>query len=530
MRGGIALNLFPVPPPRAPATRLGEFFIDGIPGGFNFAEQPGGAVVYDVFTQPEIDEPYFKVNDTRFRDTTDGGREHFEVGSFYSYEGAAILNRIIPDLVFDFFLGDYEFQGWSGSYCVEAVGARYPHDHGVGDVSRTINGDAAFKLQFESPDFGDAPGDDGTGWSGAYTVPRPGDGSYDLIHDSLDRGAITVMIESTIPGIGGWRVSDGPAIDAPETVRPSGEQLVIAEGGCEVSFQQVTGYEIIVPIEIPGTEPYPNVAADGRIPKYDPANHDGAGTIPAIYDLRLMSAAGRNQVPSVGSFLVIVARAGTDVHIRIFDATGEQVVDIDNSREYLNNRGQQLPALITQLEAESLEAEENFDQTTVTALQAQIRQLERELAALPARKAELGELEQLLGTVPFPNDANLSPEEKEEIIRKATSIAMLTLPPFFGGAQVRAGEITFFRATYVLKARLSVTAISNDDATIEIVGDPGSNWDLESSTDLKVWQPLDDSIDLDSEGFGEVVVPFDTASAPRFYVRGKLGFLRPTAP
>ena len=47
----------------------------------------------------------------------------------------------------------------------------------------------------------------------------------------------------------------------------------------------------------------------------------------AEYDLRLMSEAAADRLASEGRNLVIVALVGTDLYIRIFDASGNKVVD-----------------------------------------------------------------------------------------------------------------------------------------------------------------------------------------------------------
>ncbi len=94
------------------------------------------------------------------------------------------------------------------------------------------------------------------------------------------------------------------------------------------------------------------------------------------YDLRLISVAASDDLVDEGRSLVIVALVGTDLHIRIFDASGEKVVD---KRENELESGEMLAALKQRLN-------------------------------------------------PFPDESSLSQEDKQEIIRNATSIAGHTPP------------------------------------------------------------------------------------------------------
>ena len=100
------------------------------------------------------------------------------------------------------------------------------------------------------------------------------------------------------------------------------------------------------------------------------------------YDLRLMSVAAADGLVNEGRNLVIVALVGTDLHIRIFDASGKKVVD--------------------KAENELVSGE------TLTALKKQL--------------------------TPIRDESGLSKELKQKIIRDATSIAgdTHTLDPRFG--------------------------------------------------------------------------------------------------
>ena len=89
------------------------------------------------------------------------------------------------------------------------------------------------------------------------------------------------------------------------------------------------------------------------------------------YDLRLMSVTAADDLVNEGRNLVIVALVGTDLHIRIFDASGEKVID--------------------KAEAQLVSGE------TLTALKKRLN--------------------------PLPNESALSKEQKQKFIRDATSIA-----------------------------------------------------------------------------------------------------------
>jgi hypothetical protein len=91
----------------------------------------------------------------------------------------------------------------------------------------------------------------------------------------------------------------------------------------------------------------------------------------AEWDLRLMSVAATKDLLDVGRNLIIVALVGADLHIRIFDASGKKVVD--------------------KAESELISGE-----------------------ILTAFKKRLN---------PFLDESSLSKEDKQEIIRNATSIA-----------------------------------------------------------------------------------------------------------
>ncbi len=97
--------------------------------------------------------------------------------------------------------------------------------------------------------------------------------------------------------------------------------------------------------------------------------------IPCEWDLRLMSVAATKDLLDVGRNLIIVALVGADLHIRIFDASGKKVVD--------------------KAESELISGE------ILTALKKRLN--------------------------PFPDESSLSKEDKQEIIRNATSIAGHTL-------------------------------------------------------------------------------------------------------
>jgi F0F1-type ATP synthase delta subunit len=93
------------------------------------------------------------------------------------------------------------------------------------------------------------------------------------------------------------------------------------------------------------------------------------------WDLRLMSVVATEDLPDVGRNLIIVALVGADLHIRIFDASGNKVID--------------------KVENELISGE------ILTALKKWLN--------------------------PFPDESSLSKENKQEIIRNATSIAGHTM-------------------------------------------------------------------------------------------------------
>jgi hypothetical protein len=123
----------------------------------------------------------------------------------------------------------------------------------------------------------------------------------------------------------------------------------------------------------------------GRLSKHDitpfiypnPAEEDTSET----WELHLMSVASTKDLLDVGHEgrnLIIVALVGTDLYIRIFDASGEKVVD--------------------KAESELISGE------ILTALKKRLN--------------------------PFPEESSLSKEDKQEIIRNATSIAGHTSSEF----------------------------------------------------------------------------------------------------
>jgi len=97
----------------------------------------------------------------------------------------------------------------------------------------------------------------------------------------------------------------------------------------------------------------------------------------AGYDLKLMSVDAAAGLLNAGRNLIIVALVGTDLHVRIFDANGKKVID----------------------KAEN----ELVSGDTLTALKKRLN--------------------------PFLDEPSLSKENKQEIIRNATSIAGHTSPP-----------------------------------------------------------------------------------------------------
>jgi hypothetical protein len=97
---------------------------------------------------------------------------------------------------------------------------------------------------------------------------------------------------------------------------------------------------------------------------------------PREYDHRFMAVASADNLPNEGRNLAIVARVPTDLHVRIFDANGRRVV---NKEEKKLISGE-----------------------TLTALKEQSKH--------------------------FPDESRLSEEQKQDIIRTATSIAGYTQP------------------------------------------------------------------------------------------------------
>ena len=106
------------------------------------------------------------------------------------------------------------------------------------------------------------------------------------------------------------------------------------------------------------------------------------------YDLKLMSVATTDDLLDAGRFLVIVALVGTDLHIRVFDASGEKVVD--------------------KAENELVGREE------VKAFKQKITLLRNEVI-LSHRNRELDRLRD--------HEVILSQEDKQDIINTATEIA-----------------------------------------------------------------------------------------------------------
>jgi dephospho-CoA kinase len=101
-------------------------------------------------------------------------------------------------------------------------------------------------------------------------------------------------------------------------------------------------------------------------------------------DLRLMSVNTADDLVNEGRNLVIVALVSTKLHIRIFDANGKRVVD-KAENELIS--GKTLTTLKNQL----------ISGKTLTTLKNQLN--------------------------PLPDESSLSPEQKQKIIRDATSIA-----------------------------------------------------------------------------------------------------------
>jgi hypothetical protein len=112
---------------------------------------------------------------------------------------------------------------------------------------------------------------------------------------------------------------------------------------------------------------------------YRDTDHWVAVAYPAGYDLRLISVDTTDDLVDEGFSLVIVALVGADLHIRIFNISGEKVVD---------------------KAANELESAET----------------ETDLAALKER------------LTPFPDESTLSQKDKQEIIRNVISIAGHTHP------------------------------------------------------------------------------------------------------
>lgn len=107
------------------------------------------------------------------------------------------------------------------------------------------------------------------------------------------------------------------------------------------------------------------------------------------WDLRLMSVSATDELVDEGRSLVIVALVDTDLHIRIFDASGEKVVD----------------------KAES----ELVAGATLTTLKRRLS--------------------------PFPDESSLSPQDEQEIIADATSITGHTPSDLFGACHEEHPEL-----------------------------------------------------------------------------------------
>jgi hypothetical protein len=126
----------------------------------------------------------------------------------------------------------------------------------------------------------------------------------------------------------------------------------------------------------------PVIMLIGRLSKHDvtpfvyptPTEED----MSEMWDLRLMSITATKDLLDVGRNLIIIAFVGTDLHIRIFDAGGKKVIDKTES--------------------------ELISGDILTALKKRLN--------------------------PFPDGSSLSKEDKQEIIRNATSIAGHTSSEF----------------------------------------------------------------------------------------------------
>ena len=122
---------------------------------------------------------------------------------------------------------------------------------------------------------------------------------------------------------------------------------------------------------------------------------------PVGYDLRMMPVAAADGLVNEGRNLVIVALVGTDLHIRIFDASGKKVVDKAES-ELVS--GETLAALKKQL---TLQLQKNFNQQTNDPVFYRLFDCIRSMSGLN----------------PIPAESGLSKEDKQKIIGDATSIA-----------------------------------------------------------------------------------------------------------
>ena len=87
---------------------------------------------------------------------------------------------------------------------------------------------------------------------------------------------------------------------------------------------------------------YPGVYREEVFPKSEPKLPTGvAGFVgfaqPRGYDLRFIWVAATDDLPNTGRNLVIVALVGSELYIRIFDASGEKIVD-KGEQELVNGR------------------------------------------------------------------------------------------------------------------------------------------------------------------------------------------------
>ncbi|MGH8610011.1 MAG: hypothetical protein ACREX9_22165, partial [Gammaproteobacteria bacterium] len=136
------------------------------------------------------------------------------------------------------------------------------------------------------------------------------------------------------------------------------------------------------------------------------------------YDLRLMSVAAADGLVNEGRNLVIVALVGTDLHIRIFDASGKKVVD--------------------KAENELVSGE------TLTVLKKQL--------------------------TPIPDESGLSKEHKQKIIGDATSIAGHTQIAVSGDPMAMALVQVFCRYCELVIERLNRVPEKNYLAFLNLLG------------------------------------------------------------